>query len=73
NKDQQLARQRIQENFNWNLLHHLTCCTGSGELIGVVYHPSYQYQYLLNHYLKIDHQGHIMIGTYNGEGNYSLV
>ncbi|TNN15205.1 Ankyrin repeat and MYND domain-containing protein [Schistosoma japonicum] len=44
----------------------------SGELIGVILHPSYRYQYLLHHYMKTDEKGHIIIGTYDGDGNYSL-
>ncbi|KAK4473333.1 hypothetical protein MN116_004495 [Schistosoma mekongi] len=72
--DQQLIKQNAkQQQFNVNLLlHHLTCCSSNGELIGVVIHPSYHYQYLLNHYMKTNENGHIIIGTYNGDGNYSL-
>ncbi|CAH8497212.1 unnamed protein product [Schistosoma rodhaini] len=68
-----LNQQRINSNLNWNLFNHLTCCTSSGEFIGIIYHPSYNYQYLLNHYMKINENGHIIIGTYKGEGNYSLI
>uniref|UniRef100_A0A3Q0KRA0 MYND-type domain-containing protein n=1 Tax=Schistosoma mansoni TaxID=6183 RepID=A0A3Q0KRA0_SCHMA len=68
-----LNQQRIHSNLNWNLFNHLTCCTSSGEFIGIIYHPSYNYQYLLNHYMKINENGHIIIGTYKGEGNYSLI
>ncbi|KAH8855921.1 Ankyrin repeat and MYND domain-containing protein 1 [Schistosoma japonicum] len=70
--DQQLIKQKINQQLNVNLLHHLTCCSSSGELIGVVLHPSYRYQYLLHHYMKTDERGHIIIGTYDGDGNYSL-
>ncbi|KAH8855939.1 Ankyrin repeat and MYND domain-containing protein 1 [Schistosoma japonicum] len=70
--DQQLIKQKINQQLNVNLLHHLTCCSSSGELIGVVLHPSYRYQYLLHHYMKTDEKGHIIIGTYDGDGNYSL-
>ncbi|CAH8430212.1 unnamed protein product [Schistosoma guineensis] len=72
-KRQQSIQQHINHTLNWNLLNHLTCCTSSGEFIGILYHPSYYYQYILNHYLKINENGHIIIGKYNGNGNYSLI
>ncbi|CAH8428876.1 unnamed protein product [Heterobilharzia americana] len=72
-KDQQSTQKKTKESLDWNLSHHLTCCSSSGELIGIIYHPSCRYKYLLNHYMKIDEKGHIIIGTYDGEGNYSLI
>ncbi|CAH8824056.1 unnamed protein product [Trichobilharzia szidati] len=74
-KDEQIAQQKAKQQYlsDWDLSKHLTCCSSSGELIGIIYHPSYRYRYALNHYLKINDSSHIIVGTYNGEGNYSLI
>ncbi|CAL8099680.1 unnamed protein product [Calicophoron daubneyi] len=51
---------------------YLLCRSSGGELLGYC-HPAYQYQFVLNRYLRADQKGRTFLSIYDRHGNYSLI
>ncbi|THD23516.1 Ankyrin repeat and MYND domain-containing protein 1 [Fasciola hepatica] len=71
------TKRKVQENeddFSDGLLlaRYLLYRSAAGELIGFS-HPAYQYQFVLNRYLRVNKKGRIFVSVYDGHGNYSLI